>query len=393
MARNIFTRLTKPIPYTDEIEDFYFSELIEKLLIADKLIIDSSRLNEVSYLINNIGLGTTISLLDSGAIELHNDLIKISSMNKPELIQQKKVELRLMGLEPEHHLVKCLTKLRKDTGLNRRKFSALERFLIPVISRYEDEIQVEFYSQFHNDIMNKTLAVKSSISQRLFQSKGIVIDPNEIVFHLDHTFRDFNEYKYETNLSYLANLSEEDQHEVIVRSLLGFDSLNQRLLAMMNYDSIIGFNVSNSEILDKKLEYIFNTTKIDQTFDNLRAVLEFKRLPDLSNVKPDEIDLSRVLELRGAKEIVEFRDFLENLSDQKELDEILTSYTTKVGNILNSVSGKTSKLLMFAGVETIVPSAGFALGIVDEFILGKVFKENKAVSFIDNKIQTIYQDG
>lgn len=80
-----------------------FPELVEKLILFENLVaIESRRLKEIPILLNTIGFESTMSLLKSGVIQIHNDKVDIGSKNKQLLHLVGFSDLKAFGTDPSH---------------------------------------------------------------------------------------------------------------------------------------------------------------------------------------------------------------------------------------------------------------------------------------------------
>lgn len=171
--KNIFLPISKPKNATG-IETLYLDELIEKLLLFDKLIVRSVRLSEVSYLINHFGLNPTINLLKSQSISWHNDILKIGSYDIGNAEMIGKCRFQILTVDRQNHMKVCLQQIKKNTELSRSKFNELENYLVPLVKTYDDDRLAQHFIQFDNDIMMNKNTVKKSISDRI-RKKGYLM--------------------------------------------------------------------------------------------------------------------------------------------------------------------------------------------------------------------------
>jgi|GEM_PF-4376553 hypothetical protein len=391
MKDNIYIKLVRATS-GETFDQFYLDEFIEKMLIYNKVIVSSQRLNEVVFFIQNFGLDQTIELLKSGCIEFHNDIMQVASFNDAGNEKAKRCRMNIASVYQEKHLPGCLTKIQKETGLNRRKFRVLERELLPLVKVYPDEVHGEHFTQFHNDIVNNLNTVKASISGRIKLKSGIDVPVQDIRFEIVE--KSSGIYTYDTNVDKLLSITEEERHSIIVSSLLAFDSFNQRFLEMKFFDAINGFNEFNKEILEGKVKFLYESINVNEPIDNLRRVIEFSGLPSFEEIEPGKFDLTELLKLKGSKEIKGFRSWLEDTAgaSDDEINEMISSFKAKAGEFYNSKAGKILRFFITTGSDFIIPFSGAGLGLIDNFLLERVLPDNQALAFLNNKVPLIYKD-
>lgn len=393
LRNNIYLPLTKPKNPT-EFEEFYLGELVEKLLLFDKIIVNSQRLNEISYLINHFGLDPTLNLLKSQSILFHDEILRIGSFNIDNAYLIGKCRFEIVTTVPQKHLDANLQRIQESTDLTSSRFKELENYLVPLISNYEDESHVKHFTQFHNDIINNNRTVRQSISNKIRKEKNVTINPDEIIFNIEALSGDHNEYIYDTNIHDFVDITAKIKHNIIINSLLSFDNMNQRFLEMKTYEAISGFREKELNILDEKIKFLLSSVDSEVNQESFRRVFEIADLPDFSNVQPEDIDINELLEIRNSDDLIYFRSWLneiENSSDE-EIREMINSYKIKAGNFLSTKFGKGLVWIISTASDIVAPGLGSSFGIVDSFLLDKVLPNNEAVSFLNNKIPSIFKN-
>lgn len=399
MSNNIFLPLVER-KSAIEYKKFYLGQLVEKLLLFDRIIIRSQRLNEIIFLIKNFSFDTTIQILKSKQLVFHIGIVKIDFNHTDYDEKKNKCSFYITRIETESHVKKCLQKIKKLTDINSKQLLLLESYLIPQIRDYSRNSISEHFEQFKNDILNNRSLIRSSIITRL--EKGNFsnnLNPNKLSLDIAKSSSDKMEFKYETNLDDFISIDNNVEinrklrHLLILESMLMFDTVNQRLLAMKTYDAITSFSQNEFKFLDEKIRFLFSN--FDKSIDptDFRRVIHLSGYPDIENIDPDEIDILKVLEIKNSEEVIYFRRWLNEtkcLSDN-DLQEILNSYSKKIGNILSTNKAKTLSLAVSTATDLIIYGSGFVISVIDQFLVEKFFPRNKAISFIDNDIQSIFK--
>ena len=70
---------------------------------------------------------------------------------------------------------------------------------------------------------------------------------------------------------------------------------------------------------------------------------------------------------------------------------MIHSYRTKIGNFLSTKTGKGLNIVISTVSDLLLPGSGTGLGIVDNFLLDDVLPKNNAISFLNNKLPSIFR--
>ncbi|MCC5906190.1 MAG: hypothetical protein JJU13_08295 [Balneolaceae bacterium] len=131
-------------------------------------------------------------------------------------------------------------------------------------------------------------------------------------------------------------------------------------------------------------EYMGTLVDYDKAISKpFNTLLDFEDFPNLANLSiADELDFKEIYELREDKEAIKFREWLQNVNKQNDLD-IIKEYTSDIYNPLyrspkrkiTSFGISTSFSIGLAFVDpTLAIPGGVAGNAFDQFIAGKILK-------------------
>lgn len=372
-----------------------FGELIERLLLFEKYIIRSFRLQEIPHFIQAFGFDATLELLNSSAIEIHSDIIPVASMPL-KTKKMGKFSFKVITLEFNHAFVMDMDQNRQKLNLPQNKLLTLEETLAKKVTHYPVDSYQDIQSQFTNDLRNNVPHIRTALAISLNKKIGNDIKPDRIEIEIDAP--SMEDVRVDTNLRDLCQLSNEDIDDHICSALIAIGGLNERILQMKTYNSLTGFNDSELPIFEEKLRFLEQSHSPESQEKRLNRILEIKKFPDLGEAAANgQLDLLKLLEIRQMREIKEFRDWLlsiDSMSDE-DLEERIAGLKNVISVLYNSKTGKVIRWLASNAAGLIPPPIGLAAGpavsVLDSFLSNKVFPENGALTFVNNAFPTIFE--
>ena len=129
--------------------------------------------------------------------------------------------------------------------------------------------------------------------------------------------------------------------------------------------------------------------------ERLSKVLTLPGLPDMEQaVVQGQFDIEKFLEVRASPQGQAFRQWVANASAQdiSELRDQWGSVRSSLGSWMNAQPGKTLRFLASTGIGAIpgVGLGGAALGVLDRFLLTRLFPASTAVTFLRHSYGSIF---
>jgi len=411
-----------------EIEvDFYPGEFLERLVLFDTYILDSIHLAEVPHLIRLFGYDQVMELLNSRIFQIHFDTyVAHGSTGRSSEVspyRAKKGDLPYCSYcihsfriypydkpgmredflkDHKQFAHNNLQKLNFIEGVSVKQAKKLRKNVADVVVPFSSEnISKEITEKSYSDYRNNDSAIKVGIASCLKETQNIEIDPHGIDLKIE--FIDEEDFRVESNLQEITSLDIETIHKVVERGLLGIVSRNHLIAKMKDFNCLVGYRENEVPVFGSNLDFIVERAiypkKLNTSF---QQVLSIKGLPDFSiAASQGEIDLIELLKIRNSKECEDFRTWLWNQDsiDPKELKDHLDSFLYKFSNFAKTPFGKGLRWFISTGLGVAIGGVGvtagvgasFGLSALDSFLLEHILPKSGAISFINDKLPTIYK--
>ncbi len=152
-------------------------------------------------------------------------------------------------------------------------------------------------------------------------------------------------------------------------------------------------------MFEENISFLLNKFISDKNItSNYNTVLEVKKLPDFSHaLRNNKISLDNLIEIRTSRECSDFRTWLwsQDSINNDDLNERLTSLSQIFGDFLKRNPGKAIKFLLNLGLNMIPSPYNIpittTLSFYENFLKQDVLPGKNALSFINNKLPTIYK--
>ncbi|MGH7800516.1 MAG: hypothetical protein ACREOW_07790 [Thermodesulfobacteriota bacterium] len=410
--------------YGDKFEiEFLAEEFLERLMLFDKFILDSIRLQEIPHLIKVFGYTPVLELLKSGILLIHSETFgtfgSTGQSSKVSAYRAKKGDLPLCSycIDPfsiypydstrehendykkdqkqfTHQNLQLINQIDSISSKQAKKLR--EAVARRVIHFSSDSVIKEISDQNYTDFRGHDPTIKVAIASRIKALHNQEVNPDAIELKIE--FIDERDFRVESNIESKLSLNKETTHKVIERALLGITGRNHNIARMREFNCLVGYRENEVPIFSSKLDFLVERIATDRKLiPNFHRVLSAKGLPNFSEaVGEGRIDLLKVLEIRESRECVDFRTWLwsQDNIDETELKERLNSFSQRWKDFFKTVGGKTISWLASTSLSAI-PIAGNIIGagmsFYDKFLAREVLPHEGAITFINNKLPSIYQ--
>jgi hypothetical protein len=380
---------------TGPVTGFDMGGLVRRLLLFDKYIVVSIRLQEFRYLAQHLGYARTRDLFDSGLIEIRNECVQMGDLGRSGLFGSPILPPMTYQFNwLEYHdrpatISRHLDGLRDIPGINEQKNGRLREQIAGLINPIPHEAKATFGASFFRELQNVQL-VKHSI--RLAMSQMSLACPDE--FTLSVIREDGDIVRVDTDLAKYGALSD-SVHIACQRGLLAVSALTQQIGEMNCYKAISGFREEESPLFRTKMtDVLAAALSSDEKEQRLQRVIEIANFPEYDYDMP--LDVDQLLKVREAPEIKEFRDWLQRgdtLSDE-DIRVMMTSAKNTFGLVLNDQFGKALRFLCTAAVG-FIPKDGLWLGPIAsavDTILSEMFPRPGITAFIHELYPSLFKE-
>lgn len=372
--------------------------ILEDLLLNDEIIIDSLRFAEISELIKIIGIDSTFELFNNGYIKVLLDPMdgafrNVNSAEQPLQPNEYNFIVFRMG-DYREYIHNAFQNLETLLGQGGKKFIKLKGLIAQNLLKYDDTADNVLLEQTKIDLSDGEFPLQNL--EYVLQQERIKVDENfrnKIRATID--WKSANMFITENNLTEIANLDDSKAREIIQKTIFGISSYNKKILEMRAFDTRNEFKENEMFVLNNKLDTLSNINSSSKDKVALNRVLSLKNIPQINLSKGASIDIQKFVKIKNSKECKEFREWLRTINDRTTDEEILSyinSFKGKLANFYNSTSSKTIRFLANTAVGLLSAPASIGLGALDTFLLEKILPENGIVSFVNNKIPSIFRD-
>lgn len=376
--------------------------LLNKLLLFERFILQSSNLREIPHFVEIFGFEETLALLSSGALKICLEFCLTSQVaqNKNLVPGGKVFPLRNYSIsygftaDKKQWISENLRRNVTMTTLSKKQNKKLKKFVVNALEQnYLDSIGSELIEQLNHDLQsNRRIKVATIIA--LNKYKGLKIEPND--FSIKFHQIDEKVFKVETNLDKLICLDEMELHKFVETIIHSISNLNIRIARMKVSKALLGFCDSETRILYDKLGFLYESLAPNQFENNFNRVLQLKKYQNILPECDTKININRLLEVRKSNEIREVREWLRKIDNAKdsEIMEQLNDIRSKLGVNVQGNQGKVSRFLVSTGIgciPTYGTVASLILGAIDNFVLDKVLPYSGIIAFIDKMYPSLFE--
>lgn len=379
---------------------------VRRLVLFDRFILESVRLKELPFLLNVFGYDGFTALIQSGAFTIHCDAFTIGQTGQLKVLQSR-VKKGLLPLcsyafstvripDWYSYIDECLRILDSLTSISRTQRNTLKNLITSSAVRYPSDFGTITLAQLKTDLAANRpvigLLVKNTIAERI----GAAVSKHDIILQVQQI--DDSDFRVETDIASQLHLSELDTHKVIERALLAAGGLNQRIETMRTYSAISGFLPEEIPLFAEKLDFLVNALLPQRQEERFQRILTIKGLPELDRVDEDtRIDADKLLKIRDSVECREFRAWLSTIdyASDSEIREKVNSLHSKFSALTHTRPGTDLRFAAVTGigfVPIIGTGLGVLFGVLDQFLLEKVFPYSGPASFINRLYPSIFKN-
>jgi hypothetical protein len=377
----------------DIVVDLDLGALLRRILLFDRYIVESWRLAEFAPLIKQLGADGVLSLLRSGAVGIHCDVMEIGELREQGSPSTRYSVFPFHFPDRESLIHEAMVRIDKIAEISKRKRVKIKEAAAKIlVGHLPDEgvrqVQVDIDRHLTTDKQGVLIAASLILSRKI----GRNIAPSDFVIELHQV--GLGRFDAESNISEVFGLDEESAHALIRNALLGVGRLDLRLAYMKNYSALSGLRDEERLVLEHRCDFMAAQFSPTDQERRLHRVLEIAGLPDLGSVGPG-FRIERLLEIRESQECTQFRNWLSSVDDasDREIKDQVRALREKIASIVQSPIGKTIRFLTTTAVG-FIPLIGMVAGPVtsgiDTFLIDRVLKESGPHAFLSHHYPSLF---
>ena len=379
-----------------KVTDVDIHGLVRRLLLFDKYVLVSVRLQEFPFLANHLGFTGLRDLLSAKLIEIRCECLQLSQTGQSGLLGDPVLPLfsyRFHWIDAHDgakYVHDCLQGMHTVPGIERKQILRLKRAIAGAIRRIPEDIRTQLYPAFEHELIHNPALVKTAVAMVLNSRHGLSDIPFSITLHQEAT----DTFRVETDIHNRARISEVETHKAVEAGLLGVAGLSQSIGEMKCYSAISGFRDEDLPLFRKKFDFLVGAVSAQAKEENFRRVIDIAGLPDFPTDN-ERIDVQRLLEVRESNEARQFRDWLGGIGqvEDEEIRQRVAGLRAKVGVKVGGEAGKAMRFLVTSGLSFIpgASAAALAMGAFDQFALDKLLPRSGITAFVDELYPSIFE--
>src|SRR5579859_4281897 len=377
------------------VSDVDLDDLIAKLLLFDKYILTTIRLQEFPILARYLGYEVLRDLLAAKLIEIRCECFQAAQIGQSGLLGDPILPLLTYRFnyidshDRRKYIHDCLQCIHNADGLTSKQAIKLKGQIAGLIQPLPIKARSEMFPAFLHELNNPTMLDKSV---RMVLKREAL--PDNIPFYLKIHREGAETFRIETNLDRSADIPEGKAHKVIETGLMGVHGLSQTLVEMKHYCAISGFRDEEMPLLRHKLDFLADAVTSHEKERSFRRVMQIAGIPRFTELGAT-LNVDKLLTIRDSGEAREFRDWLTGVSEASddEIKQRVSGLRASVGLKVGGERGKTVRFLINAGIG-LVPGAtvvGMAVGAFDQFAVDKLLLRSGVTAFVNELYPSIFE--
>lgn len=379
-----------------QVVDVDLSGLIRRLLLFDKFVLSSIRLQEFPILARYLGYEGLRDLLAAKTIEIRCECLQLAQVAQAGLHGDPILPLfsyRFHVIDAHsrrQYVHDCLHALHSATSLQGKQVIRLKGAVAAAIRRPAEDLRTRLFAPFHHEIVHNPGLLHRSVELAIHGQLGLTEVPFAIRVHEEAS----DTLRVETDLPDRAKVSEPEAHKIIERGMMGVAGLSQVLLEMQDYSAISGFRDEEMPLFRHKLNFLAEVASSEVRERDFQRVIDIAGLPDI-DADRGPIRVERLLKVRESSDAREFRDWLCTVGQatDDEIRERVASLRAKLGLKVTSTTGKVMRFLAVTGIGLIPDAAASAigLGVLDQFVIERLLPRSGIAAFVNELYPSIFK--
>lgn len=405
LARRLLAASAATIPDSNELE-VDVGGVLRRLLLFDVYILRSTRLREIRGLVQKLGVHATCQLLESGSLRVYCPSMTMAQTGQAtEFASRARKGALPLGSYCFHmvqvigeddgrsYIDACFGDAVAGLDLSRRDESMLGQLLPQALETADDDVDAATTEGLREDLRADAPIIRRSVAAQIERQLGVKVSMEQLDlrFHaIDH-----EDYRGETNLGRLLEISEDQEHRVIEGAVLGAAGVSQRIAEMKAFSAISGFRVGDLPLFEDKLKFLFQHIAPGKQEHRVCRVAEIAGLPDFSGVGVSyEVDIDRFMTVRDSQECREFRVWLQSVDNASdgEIRKQVLGLRARCRAFCSTVGGRVLRYLLPTVAGVFSPAAGPIVGALDTFILDSILGRSGPATFVGRMYPSLFHE-
>jgi hypothetical protein len=377
--------------------------LVRRIILFDKYILQSVRLMEIPHLLPVFGFNGTITLLQSGLIDLECDstIIGQAGQNAPVRGQKRAFSLKsywFFGVEPANrtdYLDSCLRAITGLHELSNRQRRRLRNAVVDAIVDRPQHAGRAAFEQFLADLSRNIPTVATATTSALQDHLGRSVNPGDFSLRL-HQIEEAR-YQVESDVGQRFHLDEWTEHKIIEKGLLAVAHVNERIEHMQRYEALSRSRQGDLPVFAGKFEFLHSQLSPEPHESTFSRVLTIAGLPEIETGRPEQyVDVNRLIEITQTSECRTFRQWLRNVqtATDEEIRDQFHPLGDRLSAALRSTSARAVRFLVTTAASyapDVGMAAGTALSALDSFVVDNIIARPGPASFLSRLYPSIFE--
>jgi len=371
------------------------SGLIRRLLLFDKYILVSIRLQEFPIVARYLGYEGLRDLLAANLIEIRCECFQLAQVAQSGLFGDPVLpsfNYRFNWIDAQDrnkYIHDGLQLMHGTPGLRRNQIVKLKGAIAGAIRPLPEGTRTQLWPPFQNELIHNPRLVNAAVEMVVQTRLGLSNLPFSLAVHQESE----DGFKVESDLQHVAKIDELTAHKTIEEGLMGVAGLSQSIGEMKAYSAISGFRDEELPLFKHKLDFLADAVSSQTREQNFRRVIDLAGIPEFPMTE-GSISVEKLLEVRDSSEAREFRDWLGGIGQatDDEIRERIASLRAKAGLKVSGDMGKTTRFLITSGLGLIPGAtvAALALGATDQFVVDRLLPRSGIAAFVNELYLSIF---
>jgi hypothetical protein len=379
-----------------KITDVDINGLVRRLLLFDKYVLVTIRLQEFPFFARYLGYEGLRDLLAANLIEIRCECLQLSQIAQSGMFGDPILPAFsykfnwIDASDKKKYIHDSLQHMHGVPRLQRKQVAKLKRTIAEAIRPLPAGIRAELWPPFENELLHNASLIRKAVEMVVQARLGLADVPFSLAVHRESQ----DIFKVKTDLHHRLNIGELEGHKLVEAGLMGIAGLSQNIMEMKAYSAISGFRDEELPLFRHKLDFLADSLSSQTKERNFRRVIELAGLPEFPS-SDGMVNVDKLLKARDSSEAREFRDWLGGVSNatDDEIRDRVASLRARAGLIVGSETGKAMRFLITAGVG-LVPGAelpALGLSVADQFIVDRLLPRSGIAAFVNNLYISIFK--
>jgi hypothetical protein len=379
------------------VADVDLESLVRRLLLFDRYVLHSVRLQEFPILARRLGYERLRDLLSANLIEVRCECLQLtqtaqSGMCGDPVLPSFHYQFHWIDAHDKASYVDDGLQSMHEVGSIRHKdILRLKRAIANAIRPLSPEIRPQLFPPFQHELLYNLGLVKKSVELAIRRRLGQEAPSFSLKVHQESE----NTFRAETDLACRLQIDELEAHKLIEAGLLGLAALTQAIGEMKAYSALNGFREEELPLFRDKLDVLADAVSSQPKEHNFQRIVDIAGLPRLS-AENGTVNVEQLLKVRDSREAREFRDWLGGIGGvtESEIKERVSGLRALIGLKVSGPSARAIRFLVTSAIGVVPhvhPAATLALGAFDQFIFDKLLPRSGIAAFMSELYPSIFE--